>query len=150
MIDVGHLFRGPGSSVGGLGAGQKMLPQRPASFVVQAFQTHRTSIPASRGSLLRRYSSLTNPTPEHTTPYRTFLGNRNLNPKAQTNQRRYKSRKAQNASAVEVKEEPLIGDNPPLFDGKPPFWARWVFVLLGLDVLFVQVHLLLYTKNHAQ
>ena len=34
------------------------------------------------------------------------------------------------------KDESNFGYDPPLYDGKPPFWARWVFVLLAIDVLF--------------
>lgn len=34
------------------------------------------------------------------------------------------------------KDESNFGYDPPLYNGKPPFWARWVFVLLAIDVLF--------------
>lgn len=45
--------------------------------------------------------------------------------------------KAKSASKKETKEvSELFGDEPPLFDGKPRIWARWVYALLLLDVLF--------------
>lgn len=48
------------------------------------------------------------------------------------------------SSAVSKKtEQPKsFGDEPPLFDGKPRFWARWLYALLLLDVLFTYVPIL--------
>ncbi|THH02051.1 hypothetical protein EW145_g6808 [Phellinidium pouzarii] len=45
--------------------------------------------------------------------------------------------KSGHVSAVKQPGEPLLfGDEPPLFDGKPQWWARWAFVLLAFDMIF--------------
>ncbi|KAH8115178.1 hypothetical protein DFH11DRAFT_88737 [Phellopilus nigrolimitatus] len=36
----------------------------------------------------------------------------------------------------EVREVSVLGDEPPLYDGKPEWWRRWMFALLALDMLF--------------
>ena len=49
--------------------------------------------------------------------------------------RRFKSSKAVKTESIEE----TLGDEPPLYDGKPAWWARWAYALVALDVLFTYV-----------
>ena len=49
--------------------------------------------------------------------------------------RRFKSSKAVKTENLEE----TLGDEPPLYDGKPAWWARWAYALVAFDVLFTYV-----------
>lgn len=59
--------------------------------------------------------------------------------------RRSKSSKA----SKEASGEDTLGDEPPLYDGKPAWWARWAYALVVLDILFTYVPCVLISVTNV-
>ncbi|KAI5123824.1 hypothetical protein M0805_009116 [Coniferiporia weirii] len=131
------------SFLSGLSSRSKALRQLEPRYFLQ-HDLHSASCIRSRGNINAYAKSI-----------QSLLQRRPLVPKPRelsppVLSRRFKSTKAKAPVKAPAKPARLLGDEPPLFDSKPQWWARWVFVLLGVDMLFTGFSIDMVMRNWTE